>query len=90
MSIDQLQTMQVIRGKRTMLGPEDAGHTGLFHAAPGRPRKVDKVGTMRHSAVSVSSYSHRHAIYTTRTFSPSLGPLIIRKMVFPLHLESST
>ena len=44
MSIDQLQTMQVIRGKRTTLGPEEAGtHTGLFHAAPGRPRKVDKV-----------------------------------------------
>ena len=45
MSIDQLQTMQVIRGKRTTLGPDDAekGHTGLFHAAPGRPRKADKV-----------------------------------------------
>jgi hypothetical protein len=45
MSIDQLQTMQVIRGKRTTLGPDDVekGHTGLFHAAPGRPRKADKV-----------------------------------------------
>ena len=43
MSIDQLQTMQVIRGKRTNLGGEDGNHQGLFHAAPGRPRKADKV-----------------------------------------------
>ena len=43
MSIDQLQTMQVIRGKRTNLGGEDGPHQGLFHAAPGRPRKADKV-----------------------------------------------
>ena len=71
MSIDQLQTMQVIRGKRTMLGPEDAGHTGLFHAAPGRPRKVDKVSTMYHrrqNIVSVMILTSSHYIHCTNNF----------------------
>ena len=85
MSIDQLQTMQVIRGKRTMLGPEDAGHTGLFHAAPGRPRKVDKVSTMCHRRqYSVSVMLLTLACYIHYTcISPQLDNI-------PLHLQSST
>jgi hypothetical protein len=86
MSIDQLQTMQVIRGKRTMLGPEDAGHTGLFHAAPGRPRKVDKV-SMRHRrqcSVSVILLTLAGYLHSTN-ISLSLRPLNILWTV-PLQL----
>jgi hypothetical protein len=67
-----------------MLGPEDAGHTGLFHAAPGRPRKVDKVSTMCHRKSAVFCYSHRHAIFTAHTISLPLGPLNILWTVVPL------
>jgi hypothetical protein len=89
MSIDQLQTMQVIRGKRTMLGPEDAGHTGLFHAAPGRPRKVDKVSTMRHRrqcSVSVILLTLAGYLHSTN-ISLSLRPLNILWTVVPLPLQ---
>ena len=63
MSIDQLQTMQVIRGKRTQLGPDEGGHQGLFHAAPGRPRKADKVSLSEiiNEVKGISQYLlHRH------------------------------
>ena len=73
MSIDQLQTMQVIRGKRTMLGPEDAAHTGLFHAAPGRPRKVDKVSTMRpRRSFGVQPLTLSCYLYNAYLFPPTL------------------